>query len=149
MADGVKVTTKRTGRVRQPNLDNGALTDIGRQMVTAQKERWSKAIDAEGNPAKKLGVRYAIIKAKYRRTNRAVRDMEMTGETKKNFDLRKAINGVIRAENTTRSTRQRAQKAQNIVEMIGLAGSDQLVVFKASQEKYGQWLQKAWIPLNG
>lgn len=148
MADGVKVKLKRTGRVRPPNLDNGALTDIGRQMVDAQKDRWSKAIDAYGNSAKKLSVRYAIIKGKYLRTNRPVRDMVMTGETKRNFALRKAINGVIRAENSTVSTRRKAQKAQNIAEMIGLAGSDQMVVFKASQEKYGQWLQKAWVPIG-
>lgn len=148
MADGITVKTKRTGRVQAANLDRDALTFIGNVMVDSQKGRWAQGINAEGNPAKKLSVRYAIIKGKYLRTNAPKRDMVMTGGTRDNFQLRKAINGVIRAENTTREARRKAQAAQSFDEMIGLAGRDQIKIFEASKIKFGQWLRKAWIPIG-
>jgi hypothetical protein len=74
--------------------------------------------------------------------------MEMTGLTKANFQLRKAINGVVRAENTSREGRKRARKADKYEQMIGFAGSDQLKLFQASQIQYGKWLKKAWVPIG-
>jgi hypothetical protein len=95
-----------------------------------------------------LSVKYAIIKQKTLH-KKAVRDMRMTGLTAANFKLRKAIDNTIRAENTTRQARQNAQKANDIEQMIGLAGSDQQAIFRQSQAEYGKWLEKAWIPVTG
>jgi hypothetical protein len=58
------------------------------------------------------------------------------------------VQGVIRAENTSRETRRRAQRAQKAEEMIGFAGSDQILVFREAQKQYGTWLKKAWVPIG-
>jgi hypothetical protein len=145
---GLKIKVTQTGRIKPPNLDNGQLTAIGNDMVAAQKERWSKGINAEGNPAKPLSKRYLFIKKKFTGASRPIRDMKMTGQTLANFSLRKAVNGVIRAENSTRETRRRALRSQQVEEMIGFAGSDQVVVFREALDQYGSWLKRAWVPLK-
>jgi hypothetical protein len=148
MADGPKINVKKTGRVREPNLADPQLRAIGDVMVAAQKARWDDGLNADGLPGKKLSKRYFFIKRKYTRQVSPIRDMKMTGDTLKNFALRKAANGVIRAENTTRETRRRANKAQDSEQMIGLSGSDQVAIFRASQLQYGILLQKAWVPIG-
>jgi predicted TIM-barrel fold metal-dependent hydrolase len=145
---GLSIKVKQTGRVRPANLDHGPLTIIGTEMVKAQKLRWSKGINAAGNRAKPLARKSLFIKAKFRHTNRPIRDMQMTGGTIQNFTLRKAINNVIRAENTSRNTRSKAQRAQKYEDMIGFAGSDQITVFNSAQVQYGRWLQTAWVPIK-
>jgi len=148
MANSVKIGVTQTGRVRGPNLSDQALKAIGDKMVAEQKARWAKAVNADGQPAKKLSVKYAIIKQKTLH-KRPVRDMWMTGATVKNFTLRKAANGVIRAENTTRLERAKALRANGYEQMIGFAVTDANVVFGEAQVQYGQYLKNAWIPLGG
>ena len=145
----LKVKVPRTGRVKAPRLDQGPLTFIGQAMVTAQKQRWARGVTADDYPAKPLSKKYLFIKRKIRKVSRPIRDMHLTGATVANFQLRKAINGVIRAENTTRETRKRAQRAQGYAQMIGLASTDAIAVFRASQEKYAEAVKHAWIPISG
>ena len=147
MATGVKIAVQSTGRVRGPNLSDPQLKAIGDRMVAAQKARWARAEDASGQPAAKLSVRYAIIKQAVLH-KRAKRDMSMTGQTVKNFTLRKAANGVIRAENTTRLERAKALRANSYDQMIGFAVSDTKVVFDEAQAQYGQYVNSAWIPVG-
>lgn len=148
MANSVNIQVKKTGRIRGPNLSDPQLKVIGDKMVAAQKDRWSRVVDATGQPAAKLSVRYAIIKQAVLH-KRAVRDMCMTGQTIKNFTLRKAANGTIRAENTTRLERQKAMRANSYDQMIGFANTDAQVVFAEAQAQYGQYLNTAWIPVDG
>ena len=148
MADGLKITVKQSGRVKKIMLDQGPMTAIGEAMVKAQKLRWSKAVISNDQAAKRLSIKYFFEKRKFTGQNRPVRDMRMTGRTVENFQLRKAINNTIRAENSTRLERQKAQTAQKAEDMIGFAPSDQMVVFRESKDKYGDWLQKAWVPLT-
>jgi len=146
---GLSVKVKQTGRIKPPNLDNGALTQIGRSMVIAQKLRWSKSLNASGNKAKPLSKKYTFIKKNYLRVNVPQRDLKLTGVLTGNFQLRKAINGQIRAENTTRSARKHALQADKSEQMIGFAGSDQRIIFAQSQIAYGRYLQRAWVTLRG
>lgn len=149
MANSVNVQVTRTGRVRGPNLSDPQMKAVGDQMVQAQKDRWAKAINADGQPAKKLSVKYYFIKRKYKGGGSPVRDMNMTGRTIANFTLRKATNGVIRAENTSRNERAKALRAQSYEQMIGFAVTDSQAVFTEAEKQYGQWLQSAWVPLQG
>ena len=73
----------------------------------------------------------------------------MTGQTIKNFTLRKAANGVIRAENTTRLERAKALRANSYDQMIGFALTDAKVIFTAAEAQYGQYVNTAWLPLDG
>ena len=143
----VKVTAK-LGRIRPPQLDNGALTDIGNQMVAAQKERWKHSVNASGQPAKKLSIKYFFEKRAYQGGGTPKRDNKMTGAMLDNFTLRKAIKGVIRAENTSRLGRLHATRSQQAEEMIGFAGSDVVTTVRAAEAQYGEWVKKAWIPLG-
>src|SRR4029434_2030552 len=86
----LNVKVKRPGRVKPPNLADPQLKTVGEEMVAAQKLRWSKAINAEGNVAKKLSVKYFFIKRKVRGVGRPVHDMNLTGQTIANFILRNA-----------------------------------------------------------
>lgn len=145
---GFSFKVKKSGRIKPPNLDHGKLTEIGLQMVAAQKKRWELGLNASGNRAKPLTKRYAFLKRGIRRIQNPVRDMYLTGLTRDNFGLRKAIDNQIRAENTSRETRKRAQRSQNYEQMIGFSGQDQVAVFKASLTAYGEYLKKAWVPLG-
>ncbi|HEY1896752.1 MAG TPA: hypothetical protein VGG62_10790 [Terracidiphilus sp.] len=148
MATTLKIQVKKTGRVRGPNLSNPQLRIIGDKMVAEQKARWSRAVNAAGNPAKKLSVHYAIIKQKFLH-KRPTRDMVMTGKTLANFTLRKAVEGRIRAENTTRLERAKALRANKYDQMIGFALTDFKAITDESQAQYGIYVQKAWIPMDG
>jgi hypothetical protein len=148
MATTLNIQVKKTGRVRGPNLSNPQLRIIGDKMVAEQKARWSRVVNAEGNPAKKLSVKYAIIKQQYTH-KRAVRDMVMTGATLANFTLRKAAEGRIRAENTTRLERAKALRANKYDQMIGFALTDVKVVTDEAQTQFGDYVTKAWFPLDG
>jgi hypothetical protein len=145
----VKVNVPRTGHVKKPNLDNGKLTRIGNRMVKEQKARWEKHINANGQQAKPLNKKYVFIKKKVRNVGRPYRDNNLTGVMLKNFILRKAINGVIRAENTSREARQHARQAQLHEEMIGLSGSDQAALYRDVQTAYGALAKNAWYQVNG
>jgi hypothetical protein len=147
MANSVNITVKKAGRVRGPDLSDPQLKAIGDLMVAEQKARWARAYDASGQPAKKLSVRYAIIKQAVLH-KRPVRDMRMTGKTIENFTLRKAANGRIRAENTTRLERAKALRANSYDQMIGFANTDAKVVFDETRAQYGQYVNTAWIPVD-
>ena len=147
MPDGMKTTMKKDGRMRGPNLSDPQLTAIGNAMVAEQKDRWSKGIDANGQPAKPLGKRYAIIKQAVLH-KRPIRDNFITGLLVKNFTLRKAAEGRIRAENTTRLAREHATRANSYDQMIGFSMLDVAVVAAESQKAYQAYLNKAWIPLD-
>jgi len=145
----VKIKVKQTGRVQKPKLDNGPLTRIGLQMVEAQKERWSRAANAQGMQAKPLSKKYFFMKRKHQGgKGRPVRDMKMTGLLIENFSLRKANEGVIRAENTSRAGRQHANQAVQYEDMIGFSGPEQLAAFRNFQAEYGQWAKRAWIQIR-
>jgi hypothetical protein len=144
----LKMKVTKTGKVRGPNLSDPQLRIIGDRMVAEQTARWARAYNASGNPAKNLSVKYAIIKQKVLK-KRAVRDMVMTGATLKNFTLRKAAEGRIRAENTTRLQRKSALRANSYDQMIGFALTDFKAVTDETQGQYGQWAEKAWLPLDG
>lgn len=147
MADGARIRF-RGGRIAVPKLDNGPMTKIGNEMVAAQKKRWAFGVNSDGTGAKPLGVAYANQKKAFTGVTYPIRDMKMTGRTIENFQLRKAMDSTIRAENTTRLERAKAQRAQQYEDMIGFAPTDQTTVFRAAQEEYENWLQKAWVPLK-
>ena len=118
MANGMQTTVK-SGRVRGPNLSDPQLKIIGDAMVAAQKDRWAKGVDAAGQPAKKLSVKYSIIKQAFLH-KRPIRDNNMTGVLVANFTLRKAADGVIRAENTTKLARAHARRSNSYDQMLSL-----------------------------
>jgi len=149
----VKVSVKQKGRVRPPRLDGGVLQGIGEVMVERQKERWSKHVNAAGNTAKPLSKRYTFIKKNFLKKQGIIigapyRDVKLTGLLIENFQLRKAINGVIRAENTTKKARDHANGMQGQEEMIGFSGPEQMAAFRNFQAFYGQWVKRAWFQLN-
>jgi hypothetical protein len=148
MSDGLGVKVTKSGRLRGPDLSDPQLKIIGDAMVKAQKARWDDGVNAEGNQAKPLSKKYFFMKRAYTHQTSPIRDMKMTGATVANFTLRKANNGTIRAENTSRAGRSHANRAQSFEEMIGFAGSDQIAVFRESQLQYGLFLQKAWVPIG-
>jgi len=142
------IKVKRSGRVRAPNLPDPQLRAIGDKMVAEQKARWSRHMNAQGQDAKKLSVKYAIIKQAVLH-KRPFRDMKLSGRLVANFLLRKAQDGKIRAENTTRLERKKAATANKEDQMIGFAMSDFKVALDATKLEYGSYVRKAWIPVDG
>ena len=148
MAKPVDVKVVKTGRFKPPVLDNGKLTEIGNKMVAAQKQRWSQGRNATDAKARPLSKPYLFRKAKLRRTNRPIRDLHLTGLLLSNFTLRKAVNGVIRAEPTSREGRKHATSATEKDQMIGFAGSDAAAVFDETAKQYGSLAEKMWFPVT-
>jgi DNA-binding TFAR19-related protein (PDSD5 family) len=148
MPGGVSIQVKKTGRIRPPKLDNSKLTAIGVRMVENQKYRWSLGVNASGAKAKKLSVKYFFEKRGYQKGGTPIRDNVMTGLMKQNFTLRRATEGVIRAENTSREARAHAQRSQGYEEMIGFAPNEQLAVIRLARSEYGNYVEKAWIPIG-
>ena len=148
MADAVKVTLKKSGRLKPPVLTDPVLTKIGEEIVRKQKERWSKSVSANGDKAAPLSKPYLFRKAKIRRTNRPVRDMHLTGLLRDNFTLRKAANGIIRAEPTSREGRKHATSANAKDQMIGFSGTDVKTVYDETSAAYGKLAKEMWIPIG-
>jgi len=147
-AKPVDIKVTKTGRFKPPVLDQGQLTSIGSQMIAAQKARWASGRNAADAPGRPLSKPYLYKKAKIRKTNRPIRDMHLTGLLLSNFTLRKAINGVIRAEPTSREGRKHATSGNDKDQMIGFAGSDVKVVYDETQKQYGSLAQKLWYPVT-
>jgi hypothetical protein len=146
--NGFKVSVPRTGRVRAPNLDNGQLTRIGKKMVLAQLTRWTSGVNAYGQPAKPLSKKYLFIKKKLTGVSRPRRDNKLTGVLSSNYSLRRANEGIIRADATSRAAREHASRAEKHDSMIGFGPSDQVVVFDAAKVEFGKYLQRAWVPVS-
>ena len=143
----VKVT--RTGRIKEPNLSNSRMADIGHDIVAAQLLRWSKGINAYGQPAKQLSKKYFFVKKKVTGQWRPFRDNKMTGALVKNFSLRKATQNEIRAEPTQRLTRMESLRAEQYDHMTGFADSDLDVMGKSMGAAYTQWSKTAWQATQG
>lgn len=142
------IKVRKSGKIRPAALSDPQMKAIGDRMVTDQWHRWLRGINANGQPAKKLSVRYAIIKQAVLH-KRPIRDMLLTGRTIKNFSLRKAAASKIRAENTTRYERDKASGCNNYDQMIGFSVQDAKSVFDEADKQFGQYLRTAWIPLDG
>jgi hypothetical protein len=163
----VKVTVKRSVRLRGPNLDNGALTKIGEVMVSTIKARIAQGLDADGNKALPLSRSYAIFKAGYLKknrgigTNRPIRDLSLSGESLQNYTLRRAADNVIRADATTRMARlkltqgqQQQRKKKGVTstlgtsQMFGWEGRNVADVLAETRKQYGDLVKKAVIPIG-
>ena len=145
----VKIKVTETGHVKKPKLDGGQLTRIGTQMVLDQKARWAAHKNAMGQEAKPLSKKYVFIKKKIRGGGRVYRDNNLRGALLANFQLRKAINGEIRAEPTSRVGRAHANGAVLYEDMIGFSGPEQTALFKNVQDEYNGMLKSAWVKLRG
>jgi hypothetical protein len=163
----VKVTVKRSVRLRGPNLDNGVLTKIGEVMVSTIKARIAQGLDADGNKALPLSRSYAIFKAGYLKknrgigTNRPIRDLSLSGASLQNYTLRRAADNVIRADATTRMARlkltqgqQQQRKRKGVTstlgtsQMFGWEGRNVADVLAETRKQYGDLVKKAVIPIG-
>lgn len=142
-----KVAVLQSGRIAPPVLTTPQLVEIGQVMVRAQKERWSRGINAEGVAAAPL--HRTTAKAKNTFGKRMIRDMDMTGLVRNNFSLRQATMQSIRAENTSAEARRHARQAQRFEPMIGLAPQDEAIIFAQVYRAYGVYLKRAWRPTRG
>ena len=146
---GQPVTGKvKSGRFKKPVLDNHALTMMGNGLVTQQKKRWESSLNVSDQNSRPLAKKYMFIKAKIRRTNRPKRDLHLSGLLLSNFTLRKAVNGTIRAEATSRAARDHANSANEKDQMIGFAGSDIKRAMDEANAAFGSLCKSLWYPTS-
>jgi len=139
-----KMAVDKTGQVQPANLTSAQLKAIGQVMVRAQKERWSRGVNADDQTARPL--HRITAKGKVTYGANPIRDMVMTGLTKENFTLRKWTATDIRAENTSREARRHARQAQRFEQMIGISPNDRDQIFGAVYRAYSAYLKRAWKP---
>lgn len=144
----VNIAVKKRGYFRAAKLDNGVLTHIGNEMVAAQKARWARSENTDGSKAKPLSKKYIFQKAKVRRTNRPVRDLHLSGLLLDNFTLRKALNGVVRANPTSRKAIDHARLGQEKEAMIGFAPSDERIIGKAVGDAFADLTKRLWYQIG-
>jgi len=142
----LSVKVKQAGRMKPPNLDNGQLTAIGKQMVAEQLARWARGINADGGAAKPLSKKYTFIKKYVTGKRVPIRDNYMTGALVRNFQLRKAADGVIRAEPTQRMTRQHSIRSDQYVQMTGFSPQETVKILRNVGDSYQKYIQKGWTP---
>jgi hypothetical protein len=147
----LKVSIKRSGRLKPPVFTDYELARIGKIVVQNQKARWAMGINANGMKAKPLNRRYYFVKKAFRHIPDPIRDNEMTGDLKQNFQLRKAGNMTIRAQPSARLPRQKALRAEQYEEMIGFSPPEIAIVgaeFAALTVKYSKaaWQAMGLMP---
>jgi hypothetical protein len=144
--DKFQIKVEQSGELAPPILTDAQLMAIGKLMVAAQKDRWSRAIDSTGAAARPLAPITAKLKRKAGRQPK--RDMYMTGVTIRDFDVLVATAGVIVAGNKSGEAQLHARKAQAFDEMIGLAPTDQAIVEAAVERAYEDYIQTSWRPVK-
>ena len=102
----VRVFQKKQIRLDRLNFRQQQMFKVGTVGVAAVKNRLAAAQGPDDSPAKPLTKRYAILKTKLGRGNR--RNLYLTGDMLRNFQVRTVSENKAKASNSTRKDRIKA-----------------------------------------
>lgn len=127
----VRVFYKKQVRIDQMNFRQQAMFKIGTVGVAAVKNRLAAAQGPTDSAAKLLTRRYAIQKTKLGRGNR--RNLMLTGDMLRNFQVRTVSENKAKASNSTRKDRLKAWINQKIEPWIVFSPKNRLAVLEATR----------------
>jgi len=127
----VRVFYKKQVRIDQMNFRQQSMFKIGTVGVAAVKNRLAAAQGPTDSAAKPLTKRYAIRKTKLGRGNR--RDLMLTGDMLRNFQVRTVSDNRAKAGNSTRKDRLKAWINQKIEPWIVFSPKNRAAVLEATR----------------
>src|ERR1700758_4760775 len=128
----VRVFYKKQVRIDQMNLRQQSMFKIGTVGVAAVKNRLAAAQGPTDSSAKPLTRRYAIQKTKLGRGNR--RNLMMTGDMLRNFQVRTVTDNKAKASNSTRKDRIKAWITQKIEPWVVFSPKNRAVVQQTAKQ---------------
>ena len=127
----VRVFYKKQVRIDQMNFRQQSMFKIGTVGVAAVKNRLAAAQGPTDSPAKPLTKRYAIQKTKLGRGNR--RNLMMTGDMLRNFQVRTVSDNRAKASNSTRKDRLKAWLNQKIEPWVVFSPKNKAAVAESAR----------------
>lgn len=127
----VRVYQKKEIRLGRLNFHQTQMFKLGTVGVAAVKNRLAAAQGPSDGPAKPLSRLYAIRKTKMGKGNR--RNLMLTGDMLRNFQVRTVSDRTAKASNTTRKDRAKANIANRIEPWIVFSPRNEQVVRQAGQ----------------
>jgi hypothetical protein len=127
----VRVFYKKQIRIDQMNFRQQAMLKIGTVGVAAVKNRVAAAQDPNDRSSKPLNKRYAIQKTKLGKGNR--RNLMLTGDMLRNFQVRTVTDNKAKANNSTRKDRLKAWVNQQIEPWVLFSPKNKVAVAEAAR----------------
>ena len=127
----VRVWQKKQIRLDRLNFKQHQIFKLGTVGVAAVKNRVQAAQGAHDTPAKPLTKGYAIRKTKLGRGNR--RDLMLTGDMLRNFQVRTVSEKTAKASNSTRKDRIKAWANQRIEPWVVFSPKNRHAVLEAGR----------------
>lgn len=127
----VRVFYKKQVRIDQMSFRQQSMFKIGTVGAAAVKNRLAAAQGPTDSPAKPLTRRYAIQKTKLGRGNR--RNLMMTGDMLRNFQVRTVTDNRAKASNSTRKDRLKAWLNQKIEPWVVFSPQNQAAVAESAR----------------
>ena len=127
----VRVFYKKQVRIDQMNFRQQAMFKIGTVGAAAVKNRLAAAQGPTDSPAKPLTRRYAIQKTKLGTGNR--RNLMVTGDMLRNFQVRTVSDNRAKANNSTRKDRLKAWLNQKIEPWVVFSPRNQAAVAESAR----------------
>ena len=128
----VRVFQKKQIRLDRLNFRQQQMFKVGTVGVAAVKNRLAAAQGPDDSPAKPLTKRYAILKTKLGRGNR--RNLYLTGDMLRNFQVRTVSENKAKASNSTRKDRIKAWINSKIEPWIVFSPKNKTAVVNATNQ---------------
>ena len=127
----VRVFYKKQVRIDQMNFRQQSMLKIGTVGVAAVKNRLAAAQGPTDSSAKPLTKRYAIRKTQLGKGNR--RNLMMTGDMLRNFQVRTVSDNRAKASNSTRKDRLKAWLNQKIESWVVFSPKNKAAVAESAR----------------
>ena len=127
----VRVFYKKQVRIDQMNFRRQSMLKIGTVGVAAVKNRLAAAQGPTDSSAKPLTKRYAIRKTQLGKGNR--RNLMMTGDMLRNFQVRTVSDNKAKANNSTRKDRLKAWINQKIEPWVVFSPKNKAAVAESAR----------------
>ncbi|MDX2150912.1 MAG: hypothetical protein SFV54_09270 [Bryobacteraceae bacterium] len=127
----VRIYQKKQIRLDRLNVKQHQMFKIGNVGAAAVKNRLGAALGPDDSPAKPLTKRYAIRKTRLGKGNR--RNLTLTGDMLRNFQVRTVSENKAKASNSTRKDRVKAWINQKIEPWIVFSPKNKVAVLDAAK----------------
>ena len=128
----VRIYQKKQVRLDRLNVRQAQMFKIGNVGVAAVKNRLAAAQGPNDSPAKPLSRYYAIRKTKMGKGNR--RDLMLTGDMLRNFQVRTVSENKAKASNSTRKDRVKAWITNKLEPWVVYSPKNRLVLQQTAQK---------------
>jgi len=139
----VRIYQKKEIRLDRLNVKQHQMFKLGNVGAAAVKNRLGAALGPNDAPAKPLTKRYAIRKTKLGKGNR--RNLTLTGNMLRNFQVRTVSENRAKASNSTRKDRIKAWVNQKIEPWIVFSPKNKAAVVEAAKRVINEMIPRLTV----